>query len=151
MVKKWQLVYRSFTLWYKYQHWYKWVWSYREYRLIKHLLSIPDGRQKSKMAATKFSFFAIPTSDRGDFPRIIEIASFSFHVGTPLHFYLLRSFSLYQFQPSCDVRENQNHISDTAHKGRQIHLISLSRHFSVTSSTCDCDVTGFELRFVVRI
>ena len=28
------------------------------------------------MAATKFSFFDILTSDRGDFPRIIEIALF---------------------------------------------------------------------------
>ena len=28
------------------------------------------------MAATKFSFFDISTSDRGDFPRIIEIALF---------------------------------------------------------------------------
>ena len=35
-----------------------------------------NGRQKSKMAATKFSFFEISTSDRGDFPRIIEIALF---------------------------------------------------------------------------
>ena len=33
-------------------------------------------RQKSKMAATKFSFFVISTSDRGDFPRIIVIALF---------------------------------------------------------------------------
>ena len=31
---------------------------------------------QSKMAATKFSFFVISTSDRGDFPRIIEIALF---------------------------------------------------------------------------
>ena len=28
------------------------------------------------MAATKFSFFDISTSDRGDFPRMIEIALF---------------------------------------------------------------------------
>ena len=28
------------------------------------------------MAATKFSFFVISTSDRGDFQRIIEIALF---------------------------------------------------------------------------
>ena len=31
---------------------------------------------KSKIAATKFSFIDISTSDRGDFPRIIEIALF---------------------------------------------------------------------------
>ena len=35
-----------------------------------------NARQKSKMAATKFSFFDISTSARGDFPRIIEIALF---------------------------------------------------------------------------
>ena len=36
-----------------------------------------NGRQKSNMAATKFCFFDILTSDRGgDFPRIIEIALF---------------------------------------------------------------------------
>jgi len=37
-----------------------------------------NARQKSKMAATKFSFFVISTSDRGDFPRIIVIALFKF-------------------------------------------------------------------------
>ena len=48
-----------------------------EYRLIKYPLSIQDGLQKSKMAATIFRFFFyISTSDRGDFPRIIEIALF---------------------------------------------------------------------------
>ena len=31
------------------------------------------------MAATKFSFFVISTSDRGDFPRIIVIALFQFN------------------------------------------------------------------------
>ena len=31
---------------------------------------------QSKMAAAKFSYFDISTSDRGDFPRIIEIALF---------------------------------------------------------------------------
>ena len=35
--------------------------------------ALRNGRQKSKMAAMKFSFL---TSDRGDFPRIIEIALF---------------------------------------------------------------------------
>ena len=35
---------------------------------------IQDGRQISKMAATKFSFFVISTSDGGDFPCITEIA-----------------------------------------------------------------------------
>ena len=32
--------------------------------------------RNAKMAATKFSFFVISTSDRGDFPRIIVIALF---------------------------------------------------------------------------
>ena len=45
-----------------------------EYRLINYPWSIQYGRQKSKMAATKLSFFDISTSDGGDFPRIIEIA-----------------------------------------------------------------------------
>jgi len=49
---------------------------YIEYRLIKYQLLIQDGRQKSKRAAT--NFFDISTSDRGDFPRIIEIALFTF-------------------------------------------------------------------------
>ena len=35
-----------------------------------------NGRQRSKIAATKFSFFDISTSDRGDFRPIIEIALF---------------------------------------------------------------------------
>ena len=47
---------------------------YVEYRVIKYPLSIQDDRQKSKMAATEFSWFDISPSDRGDFPRIIEIA-----------------------------------------------------------------------------
>ena len=34
----------------------------------------PKWQPKSKMAATKFSFFDISTSDCGDFPRIVEIA-----------------------------------------------------------------------------
>ena len=33
-----------------------------------------NARQKFKMAASKFSFFVISTTDRGDFPRIIVIA-----------------------------------------------------------------------------
>ena len=40
-------------------------------------------RRKSKMAATKFSFFYISTSDRGYFPRIIEITLFSIFSGSP--------------------------------------------------------------------
>ena len=47
-----------------------------ENRLIKYSLSIQDGRQKSKMAATKLIFFDISTSDCGDFPQITEIALF---------------------------------------------------------------------------
>ena len=39
---------------------------YIEYTLIKYPLSIQDGRQRSKMAATKFSVFDILTSDGGD-------------------------------------------------------------------------------------
>ena len=50
--------------------------------LIKYTLSIKDGRQKSEMAATKFSFFDISTSDGGYFPRIIEIALFTFDFNT---------------------------------------------------------------------
>ena len=34
---------------------------------------------KSKMAATKFSFFVISTLDRGDFPRIIVIDLFLYN------------------------------------------------------------------------
>ena len=34
-------------------------------------------KKKSKMAATKFSFFDIATSDRGDFPRTIEMSLLS--------------------------------------------------------------------------
>ena len=55
---------------------YKWSLPCIEYRVKKYPLSIQDGRQKSKMAATKFSFIDISTSHRGDFPRIIEIALF---------------------------------------------------------------------------
>ena len=51
-----------------------------EYMLIKYPLSIQDGLQKSKMAATIFSFFDISTADRGDFPRVIEITLFFFFV-----------------------------------------------------------------------
>ena len=39
-----------------------------------------NGRQNTKMAATKFSFFDIWTSDRGDFPRIIVIALLSYFI-----------------------------------------------------------------------
>ena len=46
-----------------------------EYTVKKYPLSIQEGRQNSKMTATKFFFFFyISTSDGGDFPRIIEIA-----------------------------------------------------------------------------
>ena len=45
-----------------------------KYRLIKYPLSILDGLQKYKMPSTIFRFVDISTSDRGDFPRIIEIA-----------------------------------------------------------------------------
>ena len=38
---------------------------------------LKNGRQISKMAATKFSFFYISTSDRGDFPHIIDIALYT--------------------------------------------------------------------------
>ena len=76
IVKIWQLVHRPFSLWLKQQNRYKWSLPYIEYRVIKYSLSIQDGRQKSKIAATKFSFFDISASDRGDFPRIIEIALF---------------------------------------------------------------------------
>ena len=41
-------------------------------------IAIQDGRQKSKMAATKISFFDISTSDRGDFPLIFEITLYYF-------------------------------------------------------------------------
>ena len=47
-----------------------------EYRLIMYPLSIQDGRQRSKMAATKFSVFDISTSDGGDFLRFFEIGFF---------------------------------------------------------------------------
>ena len=43
--------------------------------------SIQDGRQKFKIAATKFSFIYISISDGGDFPRIIEIALFFYRIG----------------------------------------------------------------------
>ena len=36
------------------------------------------------MDATKFSFFDLSTSDRGDFPRIIEIALFIIFFSLPL-------------------------------------------------------------------
>ena len=53
------------------------IYRVQAYQLA-YLLLIQDGRQRSNMAATKFSFFDISTSDRGDFPRIIEIAMFLF-------------------------------------------------------------------------
>ena len=52
-----------------------------------------NARQKSKMAATKVFFFVISTSDRGDFPRIIEIALFilfSFFLIVDLLYYKIR-------------------------------------------------------------
>ena len=41
------------------QNWCKWSLACVGYRVKKYLLSIQDGRQKSKMAVTKFSFFYI--------------------------------------------------------------------------------------------
>ena len=55
---------------------------YIDYRLLKNPLSIQNGRQKSKMASTKFGFFVISTSNRGDFPRIIVIDLYKLY----LHF-----------------------------------------------------------------
>ena len=43
---------------------------------MKSILSIQDGRQNSKMPATKLSFFDISTSDFSDLPRLIGIALF---------------------------------------------------------------------------
>ena len=50
------------------------------YMRVQSLVKIDweNARQKSKMAATKFSFYVISTSDRGDFPRIIVITLFLF-------------------------------------------------------------------------
>ena len=49
-------------------------------RLQAYQVPIVNPRRppKSKLAATKLSFFDISTSDGGDFPRIIEIALFLF-------------------------------------------------------------------------
>ena len=46
---------------------------------VAYPLSIQDGRQRSKVATTKFSVYDLSTSDGGDFPRIIEIALFCYN------------------------------------------------------------------------
>ena len=61
---------------------------YVEYRLIKYPLLIQDGRQKSIMATTKFSFLTFQHHEyHGDFPCIIEITLFLF-----LFFYFCKKY-----------------------------------------------------------
>ena len=79
----------------------------------KSLLSIQDGRQKSKMATTKLSFIDISTSDRGDFPRIIEIALLDFTF-IFIHQFILNHASAHDFVIIV--------VYEYCHKGMKCHM-----------------------------
>ena len=66
-----------------------------------------NGRQKSKMAVTRFSFFDISTSDRGDFTRIIDI-TLLFFIPTIILQFLIPQFNLGKF--------NYNYFNSKKHK-----------------------------------
>ena len=95
-------MYWSFTLWLKYQHWYKLLLPY-----IVQAYQVPIVNPRCPPKIQEIQFFDISTSDGGDFPRIIEIALLLFFC-LPSHlpykfykesiqlliFYTLNSFQL---------------------------------------------------------